>query len=273
MRTIFRIERKRDFTILPNALLRDSKLSFKARGVLAMILTNGDEWVVNAGWVQSQGTEGREAVKGALDELRDDGYARYEKAQDAHGQWTIHRWTFYDEPIGKQPIDGKPLNGKPMSGLPCTSEDHGKKIVRQKIIKTCTREQAEKLYQAYPKKAAHPKAIEVICSKLKQNNFDAMLKATKAFAEIWSGATDKHFCPFPQKWFGQERFNDAPETWTRPELSSSAPPKPSKKFMRLYDADNPPTPESCRLSPSDFKLIAAEFKRWLVSTNQDQSVY
>jgi hypothetical protein len=64
-----------NFTRVPNTLLRDSRLSFKARGILVMILSHG-KWDATNEWIQSQGLEGREAIRSAVKELIQHGYCR-----------------------------------------------------------------------------------------------------------------------------------------------------------------------------------------------------
>ncbi|MEU9334139.1 hypothetical protein AB0D49_13415 [Streptomyces sp. NPDC048290] len=59
------------FTVLPTATLEDSRLSFRARGVLAFLISKPDEWRVRAESIASAGKEGKEAIKTALRELKD----------------------------------------------------------------------------------------------------------------------------------------------------------------------------------------------------------
>lgn len=63
------------FAQIANAALRDKRLSFKARGVLAMVLSNVGEWNATTDWIEQQSEkDGRHAVKEALRELSDLGY-------------------------------------------------------------------------------------------------------------------------------------------------------------------------------------------------------
>lgn len=121
MQTIFRTHHTNNFTNLPNSLLRDKTLSFKARGVLAMILSNSGQWVVTSRWIEDSGTEGREAIKSALDELREARYAFHHMEKEASGKWAFSCWQFHDTPQS-EPHNGKPYDGKPRDGLPYTSE-------------------------------------------------------------------------------------------------------------------------------------------------------
>lgn len=99
-KTIFRnASRAANFVQLPNDLVRDASLSFKARGVLCMLLSNIDTWKVHVGWIEEQGTEGREAVQGAVRELEAAGYMSHQQRQRELGKFSGSVWTVYDTPL------------------------------------------------------------------------------------------------------------------------------------------------------------------------------
>lgn len=68
-----RIKKKQkntNFTVIDNAVLTNSHLSFRARGILAMLLTLPEDWVVRKGWLYTQSAgEGRQAIDSAWKEL------------------------------------------------------------------------------------------------------------------------------------------------------------------------------------------------------------
>ncbi|MGX1668641.1 hypothetical protein [Streptomyces sp. NPDC055400] len=74
--TILRRHLSTGFTVLPTATLEDSRLSFRARGILAFLIAKPDDWRVRAESIAKAGKEGRDAVQGALRELRNCGYYR-----------------------------------------------------------------------------------------------------------------------------------------------------------------------------------------------------
>ncbi|GGU26423.1 hypothetical protein [Streptomyces violascens] len=74
--TILRRRLSTGFTVMPTAALEDSRLSFRARGILAFLIAKPDSWRVRAESIAAAGKEGREAVRTALRELRDAGYYR-----------------------------------------------------------------------------------------------------------------------------------------------------------------------------------------------------
>lgn len=121
--TIFRTTLTKEFTIYPNKLIRDKRLTFKARGLLFMVLSNEKEWVVTCGWLEAQTTEGRDAIRTALDELKAFGYATFKREVDPETKrFDRCVWNFYDTPghwlEGKKPKVGFPKDGKPSEGNP-----------------------------------------------------------------------------------------------------------------------------------------------------------
>ncbi|WP_369387267.1 hypothetical protein AB5J72_06310 [Streptomyces sp. CG1] len=74
--TILRRHLSTGFTVLPTTTLEDSRLSFRARGILAFLVAKPDSWRVRAESIAAAGKEGVEAVKTALRELKDHGYYR-----------------------------------------------------------------------------------------------------------------------------------------------------------------------------------------------------
>ena len=88
---------------IANSALRDTTLSFRARGILALVLSNAGEWKASRDWLESQSEkEGRDAIQNALHELNVRGYRIVHKEQDALGKWSSWvQWTH-------QPNDWKP---------------------------------------------------------------------------------------------------------------------------------------------------------------------
>lgn len=115
VKTVFKSVLTKNFTVLPNEMLRDKTLSFKARGLLGMALSNNAEWKVNKGWLESQSDkDGREATDSALTELRSAGYVVFYRRHRGGGL-IENVWEFHDTPGHKPPNDrttDSPHDGK-----------------------------------------------------------------------------------------------------------------------------------------------------------------
>ena len=77
----------RNFTIIENSVLRDARLSFRARGVLAFVLSFPDGFQVSSDRLSDVGKEGRDAIRSSFTELETFGYLRRDKRQNKNGQW------------------------------------------------------------------------------------------------------------------------------------------------------------------------------------------
>jgi hypothetical protein len=98
MKTIIRVKRQTgNFTIISNEVLRD-KMSLRAKGLLCMILSCVDEWVVTKSWVSQHCTDGREALRASFYELVELGYASVEEqGKGEDGRFAQQVWTFFDQ--------------------------------------------------------------------------------------------------------------------------------------------------------------------------------
>src|SRR5207342_3868060 len=76
------------YTLIRDSVLRDGRLSYRARGVLVSILSRPDHWATNADKLATEGKEGRDAVRSAMDELAEFGYLERRSVQDLNtGRW------------------------------------------------------------------------------------------------------------------------------------------------------------------------------------------
>lgn len=103
-----------NFTTVANAALRDPRLSYRAKGLLAACLSHADGFSLSRAWIDSHGTEGREAITTAIRELRSFGYVMDEYHQEHSGGqitrklvWTDIAQDPHQEP--DSPSDGKPV--------------------------------------------------------------------------------------------------------------------------------------------------------------------
>ncbi|MFF9244577.1 hypothetical protein ACF1AY_35710 [Streptomyces sp. NPDC014776] len=73
------------FTQIANGLFRDSRLSFKAKGIFGYVSTHRDGWRVTVADLVSVGPDGREAVRAGLNELERYGYLIRERLRRPNG--------------------------------------------------------------------------------------------------------------------------------------------------------------------------------------------
>jgi hypothetical protein len=96
------------FVIIPNATLRDDRLSYLARGVLAEMLSRPDDWSVrsDAIWRHAQAErgkdgEGRDALRRSFTQFELAGYLYRERRRAGRGRFVTELHLF-DSPDGLQ---------------------------------------------------------------------------------------------------------------------------------------------------------------------------
>ena len=86
-----------NFTVLHNKTIRDTRLSFKARGILTYLLSLPDNWRTSAEDLARNAPDGRDGIRSGLRELETFGYLRRTKHRADDGRVRTIT-TVYDRP-------------------------------------------------------------------------------------------------------------------------------------------------------------------------------
>lgn len=76
-----------NFTRIPNSWLRDVRLSRRARGLLAELMSHRIGWRSDISTLTKSGPEGREAIRSIVNELLAAGYVTRVQQRSEHGTW------------------------------------------------------------------------------------------------------------------------------------------------------------------------------------------
>lgn len=129
---IIRIQKRESpYVQIDRAALEDNRLSWKARGILAYLLSKPDDWSIHLFDIVNHGTEGRDSVRSALKELETFGYAKLELVRSEKGHVAGKEWVICESPTDgfsvrrSSPTDGKTDVGKNrQSGNPLHSNNN-----------------------------------------------------------------------------------------------------------------------------------------------------
>jgi len=91
------------FTQIANEALRDPRLSYRAKGILAAALTHEAGFSFGRSWIDSHGTEGRDAITTAIAELKSLGYCRSVRTKNQAGAWQGTTLDFTDAGTTENP--------------------------------------------------------------------------------------------------------------------------------------------------------------------------
>lgn len=122
-----RTVKSKDFTTICNTFLRDERLSWKAKGILAYLLSKPDDWKVRVSDLIKRSTDGREKVYAGVNELLTTGYLQRTEVR-SKGKIISYEYVLYEtgmpEPHTGFPDTVKPDTKMPHTGFPDTKKPH-----------------------------------------------------------------------------------------------------------------------------------------------------
>ena len=123
-----------NYAQIPNAWMRDARLSRKARGLLAELLTHRVGWEITIDSLVANGPEGRDAVRSAIKELERFGYLRRARIRRDDGTLSGADYELRepekDAPTSENPTEGDPPPKKTIYKKNISTEDHDSKSTR-----------------------------------------------------------------------------------------------------------------------------------------------
>lgn len=134
---IIKVSKREDpFVMIDKKILEDSSMSWKAKGLLAYLLSRPNDWQVMMADLINRSTDGREAVLAGMNELRIAGYAHLKNGRSEGGRLAGKYWVIYDSPTTDSdsisPINGfsdyreNRSSGKPIVGKSATTNNEEK---------------------------------------------------------------------------------------------------------------------------------------------------
>ncbi len=113
---IIRAEKNKDYTVLRNTALNDEKLSLKAKGLWAYLMSKPDTWDISISGSTSQLKESKDAVRAAFNELEERGYlVRGKLLRNEQGKFYNESAILYETPVTalEKPTQEKPTQENP----------------------------------------------------------------------------------------------------------------------------------------------------------------
>ena len=122
---VFRVERTNNYTVMSNYHLRDKTISFKAKGLLSMMLSLPENWDYTLAGLARISLEGKDAIRAAVVELEKAGYIHRSQTTDKAGkfgsnEYIIREYPVSHEPPPEGPSSAQPLPENPTTGTPST---------------------------------------------------------------------------------------------------------------------------------------------------------
>lgn len=215
-----------NFTIVPNAWVRDPNLSRRARGLLTELLSHREGWDVSIESLWRDGTEGREAVRGAVKELENAGYLHREQARGQGARFGASEYVLrdpHDETAGhsdaRKPGDGKPGDGKPGPGNARAKKNNQEDQPQEEQPRKdnapapapATRDATDRFdefWATYPRRQGKGAAVKAWAKAIKRADPDTILKAAAAYRD--DPQREPQYTAHPSTWLNQDRWEDEP---------------------------------------------------------------
>lgn len=112
---IVRVIKSKDYTTICNRIFKDKRLSLKAKGLLAMLLSFSDTWKLNIKGLVTILKEGESAIRSTMNELIKNGYVERQRIKNEKGVIIGIDYTVYESPLLNKPqqenphVDNPPL--------------------------------------------------------------------------------------------------------------------------------------------------------------------
>lgn len=117
MKTIVRVEKNKNYTVVNNTSLHDERLSWKAKAIHLFMLSRPDNWVFRSMELTQWAKDGRDAFNSGLKELQQFGYVKKVRRRNARGEF---EWltTVYEIPCMDNPSTENPCMANPSMETP-----------------------------------------------------------------------------------------------------------------------------------------------------------
>ncbi|OPX04933.1 DnaD domain-containing protein [Geobacillus sp. LEMMY01] len=109
---VIRVQKNNNYVVMNKTALHDPRLSWKAKGLHAYMLSMPDDWKFYDDELEKHAKDGKDALKSAIKELKQYGYMRRERRKNEQGKF---EWEtiVYEEPYTEKPSMEKPSMEKP----------------------------------------------------------------------------------------------------------------------------------------------------------------
>jgi hypothetical protein len=192
------------FVQIPNAWMRDGRLSLKARGLMAQIMTHREDWSLSINRLAIDNGEGKHAIRQAIAELEKYGYLVRDQVNDKRFAEAI--WTTQD------PFD-LPLAEKPLSEIPLSENQATKNntLLEEQLLEehsknTKAKELFEEFWSQYPRKVDRAKALRAFKSALTRTTFEEILAGAIAYRN--DTARKPEFTKYPATWLNADSWEN-----------------------------------------------------------------
>ena len=230
---IYRIHKEDNYVIVDKAFLLNEKISLKAKGLLALLLSYPDDWQFYEAEIVQHAADKVNSLKSGLKELIENGYIVRKHAKDEKGKFKCFEYHIYEKPMLEKPVLEKPtlLNNK----------DTKNKNTKNKNTKTASSPELASEFKEWYSKYPHPRneqqTMKNYIKARKTYSAEQLMTALNNYlAEIEEQHTDKRYIKHSTNFVGQEQaFVDYLDTPAQPVLTEET----DDSYIATIEAEDP----------------------------------
>jgi hypothetical protein len=192
------------FVQIPNAWMRDNRLSLKARGLLAQIMTHREDWSLSINRLAQDNGEGKHAIRAAIAELEQFGYLVRDQINDKRFGEAV--WVTTDpsnDPLADNPLSENPLSENQTTKNNTQLEEH---LEEEHSKNTKAKELFEEFWKEYPRKVDRAKALRAFKSALTRSSFEQILAGAIAYRMDTNRKPE--FTKYPATWLNADAWEN-----------------------------------------------------------------
>jgi hypothetical protein len=207
------------FGMVPNELLNNSEISFKAKGLFCFIQSKPDGWKFSVEKIALQSKEAKTSIAEGLKELEKYGFLVREKKQNGNG-FTVDYHLFFEPELANPIADFQPLEiqsfENPTSGNPIIgkSVNNSKKDISKKDISNKEKREESSLVFL---ELNYPERFEILMMQFKKQindfvRFQEMFEATveQEKLEFDERVLSGRFKKYALNWIANQNKFDSP---------------------------------------------------------------
>ncbi len=192
------------FTQIPNAWLRDARISLGAKGLLAQLLSHAPGWRISQESLGRDNGVGRDAIRTLINELLEAGYLLRSEDRERTEKGYLGGYSYTtQDPTGEPTLD-KPTQDNPL---------HKNNNIKNNNLKNNERiysdSEFESFWESYPKKVDKGAALRAFRRAIKNQDSAVVIAGAKAYAED-PNLPEKQFIKNPATWLNAEAWNNGP---------------------------------------------------------------
>lgn len=106
------VVKEKNYTTIDNGIFKDTRISFKAKGLLTTMLSLPPTWNYTIEGLTTLSKDGRDSIKTALKELEKFGYLERKQIRNDNGSFCDLEYFVYEKPQPKEPLVENPSSDK-----------------------------------------------------------------------------------------------------------------------------------------------------------------